>query len=355
MFSRSNILATTKRKLFSAQRHCCRAGAALLLVLGFVVLLSFLTAGILKNSRREMVWQASESSRPQLEIAARSALEATLAVIANFQSIDGAIYCPRQGWADALTLAGFEYVAKEDAWRFDDKTLIDVKFRDESGRYALNKLSSSDLATLLVALGVSTSDTDALCACFADWIDSDDNASVNGAEIDDYDSDDENDAIPPNRELRDFSEIRYIKNFPEIFLDDNGNPNELYRLLENAVSLVAESSRPNINTATPAALKALVYESGTDADAVTDYLEATNSISGTPNVFRNASDLSRASADGLANKVSFGVQTLRITTTARRGAASFTLDTLVSVSTTTAGSTSSPFKILEQTSNVIPE
>ncbi len=330
-----------------------RAGAALLLVLGFVVLLSFLTVGILQSARREMLWQAEENAKPQLEIAAHSALEVVLATIANFQSIDGAIYSPLQGWANALTLAGFEYVENDDCWKFDNKISVDVKFRDESGRFALNSISQSDFTTLFTALGISTSEIDALYDCFSDWIDSDDNARTNGAEIDDYE--DENSvAIPPNRSLREFAEIRYIKKFSDIFFDDAGTPNSLYYALENAVSLVSETTLPNINTANSETLKLLVYETDADPETISEYLSKKNS-SGTTNIFRSSSDLSRASADSLSNKVSYGIQTLRIIITARRGAAKLTLDTLLSVSSTTSSSTSSPFKILEQTENLLPE
>ena len=330
-----------------------RAGAALLLVLGFVILLSFLAIGILKNMQRELLFRAEGYAKPQLEIAAESALETTLAVLANFIEIDGALYAPQQGWAEPLTLAGFEYVAREDAWRFDERTLVSVKFRDESGRYALASMDGAALSGLFTALGVPTSETEKLADCLLDWTDADDNVRANGAEIDDYE-DAGSVAIPPNRPLRDVSELRHIFNFREMFFDDAGTPNEFFELFKNAVSLHASTGLPNINTANPAALKALTYESGADATAIFEYLDGSESISGNAGVFRNAADLSRAGAETLSGKVSFGVRTLRITVVARRGDASFVLDTLAEVSAS-AGANSSPFRIISRTVNVLAE
>lgn len=329
-----------------------RTGAALLVVLGFVVLLSMLTIGILKNAQREILWQAEGHARPQLEIAACTALESALAVIANFQNIDGAVYAPQQGWDNALSLAGFEFVAAENAWSFDEKTLITVSFFDESSRFPLNKLSESELENLFIALGISTSDSENLSACLADWIDADDNARVNGAEIDDYESLG-SECVPPNRELNDLRELRHVKYFRELFFDDNGYPNALFRRLEEAVSLVASAGKPNINTASDAALNVLCYETDADENALTEYREPRNNFAA--GIFRNANELSRTGAEALANKVSFSVRTLRITATARRGAASFVLETIAEVSASRGGSNSTPFKIIERRENILRE
>lgn len=331
-----------------------RTGAALLVVLGFVVLLSMLTVGILKNAQREILWQAEEYARPELEIAACTALDSALAVIANFQNIDGAVYAPQQGWNNALSLAGFEYVESENAWRFDDKTLISVSFFDESSRFPLNKLSESELENLFVAIGVSTSDSANLSACLADWIDSDDNARTNGAEIDDYESLD-SEFVPPNRELNDLREIRYIKHFREIFFDKEERPNGLFRRLEEAVSLIASAGRPNINTASDAALDALCYETDVDASALTEFRQPANRLSDSGGIFRNANELSRAGAESLANKISFTVRTLRITAIARRGAASFVLEASVEIASSRGGGNSNPFKIVEYKENILRE
>lgn len=329
-----------------------RSGAALLLVLGFVVLLSVLTIGILQNTQREILRQAEDYARPQLEIAANSATESALAVISNFQNIDGGIYAPQQGWEYALTLAGFEYIPAENAWRFDEKTLISVSFFDESSRFPLNKLSENELEDLFIALGISASDAANLSACLADWIDSDDNARTNGAEIDDYESLG-NEYIPPNRELTELRELRYIKNFREIFFDDSGNPNSLFRRLEEAVSLFASAGKPNINTASDATLDILCYDTDANKNSLTDYRREENKLDAGGNVFRNANELSRVGAESLANKVGFSVRTLRITATARRGAASFILETKVEISTSRSSSNSIPFKLIERKENAV--
>lgn len=329
-------------------------GIALLLVLGFVVLLSFISFGILKNMQRELLYQAEGYAKPQLEIAARAGLESTLAVLANFKSIDGALYSPQQGWAEPLALAGFEYVPAEDAWKFDKKTLFTVAFRDESGRFPLATMDAGTLSAFFVALGIATSETEKLADCLLDWTDADDNKRLNGAEIDDYDAAGTR-AIPPNCALRDLSELREILNFREIFFDDSGTPNELFTLFEEAVSLNASKGKPNINTATPAALLALTADTDADAGTILEYLNSKSSADGAPHIFRNANDLSRAGAETLANKISFNVRTLRIVVTARRGEASFVLDTLVEISTAQSQNNSSPFKIIRQTQNDLRE
>lgn len=336
-------------RFFAATRS--RAGAALLVVLGFVVLLAMLTIGILKNAQREILWQAEGYARPQLEIAACTALESALAVIANFQNIDGAVYAPQQGWSDALALAGFEYVPAENAWRFDEKTLISVSFFDESSRFPINKLSESELTALFIALGISDSDAANLSACLADWIDADDNARTNGAEIDDYEGFDA-EYIPPNRELSDLREIRHIKHFREVFFEEDDRPNALFRQLESAVSLIASSGKPNVNTASDAALNVLCYETDVNENALRDYRDPQDHFGAAGGIFRNANDLSRAGAESLANKVSFAVRTLRITATARRGTASFVLETCVEIASSRGGSNSTPFTLIERKENI---
>lgn len=335
-------------------RRRSRAGAALLLVLGFVVLLSFLTIEILKNAQREILWQAEEHARPQSEIAARAALESVLAVIANFQTIDGAIYAPEQGWNDALSLAGFTYVPAENAWRFDEKTLVSVKFTDESGRFPINELSASEFADLLLAIDVPANEIDSLYDCLKDWTDADDNSRANGAEIDDYESENAA-AIPPNRKLRDLRELRSIHRFKELFFDGNGNPNSLFRSLENVVSLRASSGKPNINTASAETLAVLCHETDVDEKTLLDYKSGEHSLEKTPRIFRNAEDLSRVGAESLANKVSFRIRTLRITITARRGNASFVLDTLAEISARRGRDNAVPFKITRQKANALYE
>lgn len=331
---------------FSAKR----SGAALLLVLGFVVLLSFLVVGIMKNAQREILSRAEEYARPELEIAARSALGATLAVIADFQTIDGAVYAPSQGWNDALALAGFEPVPEKGVYRFDEKTLVSVRFRDESARFPLAGLSDDAFRSLFLAIGVPEGEIDALRDCLADWIDADDDTRANGAEIDDYEAENA-EVVPPNRAPRELRELRFIKHFSEIFFDESGAPNPLFHRLEKTVSAYASAGLPNVNTADAETLNALAYETDCDVAALLEYREGASFDGRTGRIFRKASDLARVGAESLAGKVSFAIRTLRITVTASRGEASLTLEALVEISGSAARGNAMPFRIVECTLN----
>ncbi len=333
---------------FTRKSSAKRPGAALLLVLGFVVLLSFLVVGIMKNAQREILSRAEDYARPELEIAARSALEAALAVVADFQAIDGAVHAPSQGWGDALALAGFEPVPGEDACRFDAKTLVSVRVRDESARFPLDRLSDEAFRTLMLAIGVPEGEIDALRDRLADWTDADDDARANGAEIDDYEAENAA-AVPPNRALRDLRELRFVKGFSEIFFDEAGAPNALFRRLEKTVSPYASAGLPNVNTADAETLNALAYETDCDVAALLEYREGAGFDGRSGRVFRHASDLSRVGAESLAGKVSFAVRTLRVTVTASRGGASLTLEALVEISGAAARGNATPFRIVERT------
>ena len=85
-----------------------RRGVVLVVVLGFVLLLSWLAIAILDSVRRELAVEPRGSSRHELRVTAYQLLEVSVAVLAEIRRFEEDLYSPVQGWGIPLAYAGIE-------------------------------------------------------------------------------------------------------------------------------------------------------------------------------------------------------------------------------------------------------
>ena len=134
---------------------------------------------------------------------------------------------------------------------------IDIRIYDPTGRIPINALSDEQMSDLLEeGLGFDFSTTQELKDTWTDWIDADDNRSLNGAESDDYESLDPP-YRPANRPIESLDELKLIQTWKEEFFDEFGQPNELYYRLQSMVTTL-HNQPVNVNSASPIVLDYLL-------------------------------------------------------------------------------------------------
>ena len=222
-------------------------------VLGIVFIASILSVYLIEYSVAELKPRASSAYERSLRMDAYSALNAAVAVLEEYYEIDGGIYAASQGW---------EYPLADCRVELPRGGEMQVKITDESSKIPLSKLTSEELVSIFEEMQFSTSIAQTLAECILDWSDSDDSARLNGAERDDYDDDE---AFPPNRAIRNLSELKYIKNVRDYFFDENGLPNEYYKAFSEIVS-AEDFDKVNLNSASPQVLNMLLVIDGKTYD-----------------------------------------------------------------------------------------
>ena len=222
-------------------------------VLGIVFIASIISVYLIEYSVAELKPRASSAYERSLRMDAYSALNAAVAVLEEYYEIDGGIYAASQGW---------EYPLADGRVELPRGGEMQVKITDESSKIPLSKLTSEELVSIFEEMQFSTSIAQTLAECILDWSDSDDSARLNGAERDDYDDDE---AFPPNRAIRNLSELKYIKNVRDYFFDENGLPNEYYKAFSEIVS-AEDFDKVNLNSASPQVLNMLLVIDGKTYD-----------------------------------------------------------------------------------------
>ncbi len=227
--------------------------SVLLFVLGMIVILGFVMTQIFQYAQIELKSRATVSADYVLRSDAYDALYAVIAELEEYREIDGGLYSKLQGWGECFS-SGRVVLPSE--------TTVSVNVEDVTGKLSLPNMRNDDLIKLFEYIDIPSQDAIKLAECFKDWTDTGDEPSLNGAEKDDY-------AIgaptPPNRFIKSFNELLFIKNFPEYFADENGNPNDLYRRFTGLVSL--DTFRDiNINSVNEDVLGFILYKDDKEFD-----------------------------------------------------------------------------------------
>ncbi len=226
-----------------------RRGSLVVYILSMLFLMSALIVMIVEKAQKDLIDTASAVDTTSLRIAAYSALNATTAILEEYREIDGGLYSSLQGWTEPLS---------DNRVTFADGINVEVKVEDESAKYPLVAATSSVLEYIFQAMGFSSLESSTLADSLIDWMDTDNSTSIYGAEEGDYTE--SYSPKPPNRSLRDFSELKFIKNFDRYFFDEDGVENDYYNTFMTLVSL-EEFSQVNINEA-PYLLLSALFDAG---------------------------------------------------------------------------------------------
>lgn len=203
-------------------------GLAFLLVLWVVAMLTILLGSFALIARTE-------------NIQARHMFDTTQARYAAEAGLNLAVYEMRK--ADPMLRwvgDGRPYV-----FGFGDAE-VEVRITDDSGKINLNGADSKVLTNLFTARGVPPDRAEALAAAVKDWIDGDDETSLNGAEDPDYKAAGLSYG-PANAQFSTVSELQQVL----------GMNYELFTRVEPALTIFTGQSMPNAQYAPLEALEAM--------------------------------------------------------------------------------------------------
>ncbi len=300
-----------------APRTRATAGSVIVLVLVFVVLLTFVVTAFLEEATSRIRYHGLFHNRDDLRVDAYSALEISLAVISQYREVEGALWGPAQGWGDPLGTVGFSPAHAGS---------VTVAFEDESARLPLQSLDYDSLLVLFRALGFDLPQAQALADGLLDWQDEDDLRRLSG-----FDGDDYRDMNPPyrpaNAPVQSWDEFRLIRPFNTLFWDEEGMPTPAWQQFRSAVSLFHRGP-VNVNNAPPLVLDVLQEKGVLDVRSFNAFRAGPDGVIGT----EDDRLLRGATADfpmGEGGLVSSGIELLRVRVEAVRGEARFVLEGLV--------------------------
>lgn len=254
----------------SSRRHFRKSGSVLIAVLGFLFIGSILVTIIIERAVRDITYRGVQDYRPDFRREAFSALQACIAVLAEYKEIDGQLSGAGQGWDDLLSHADY---TPQAGFR------VSARIRDESGRIPLNSENPELIIALFDKLEINLTEAERLADALVDWIDADDLVRNFGAENETYEA--KNPPYrPANRPIRSFQELRLIEGFDRTFWDETGQPNALFASLREHVSLYHQG-RIHVHGAPTLILETLATLTQADTFLLTQHLAGPDGILGT--------------------------------------------------------------------------
>jgi general secretion pathway protein K len=288
-------------------------------VLALVMLAAFFLSRFIERAMTEMLVEMRARHATQLRGEAYSALEATLAVLADYQAEDGGLFSPAQGWGDPLSAVDYTPAAG---------THVEVEFIDESGKLSLPQLDKLALEELGRFLDLKDMDATRFADALLAWTRSNHVSSHYETDPRNYEF-----ADPPHkapaRPIESFEELASVAIVRDFLYDEHGEPNERWERLKQAVSLY-DFPTANLNGASEEAL----ILAGLDLNQAGQILDFNagkgRRASDPPQYFRNLADAQHllGSAVGLPGFAT-SVQCLRIRVTAREGSSALRLEAVV--------------------------
>jgi general secretion pathway protein K len=297
-----------------------RRGSVIVVILALVTLTAFLLTAFVERSMTEMLVESRARMSDRLRADAHSALEATLAVLADYKALDDGLRSPAQGWGEPL--AGLELPRRPG-------TTVEIRFEDETGRLSLPRLAAPMLEELARQIGVKEADTKVFAEALLVWTKDTGTSSRFETDPRNYEYSDPPHR-PPGRALESFNELAAIAGVRELLYTE-GRPNALYERFVHAVSR-HDFPETNLNTATADALQL----AGLDQNQIARLQQLNSGSAATRPAGVRPWFRSLGEAQTLAGIVGrlpgFGtrVHCLRIAVTVREGPTAFHLDAVVS-------------------------
>jgi type II secretory pathway component PulK len=285
-------------------------GSVVIFVLGVILLATFLMTRLMDRAAVELAAENKAVRRSDLRQEAISALEASLAVLADFAAVDGGLRDPADGWEHPLELI---------AYAPSEGTFAEVSVADETGRLSLPQADDEELARYLEAIGCPPTATDSLVDALLTWT-KPDHISLDGDGLEFPSA-----ALPynaPQRPLRSFEELRAIPAARELFFDGQGRWNELGLRFKSGVSLFSFPAT-NVNTAGVEPLLA----SGLDRDRIAAIADARRAHAQPGAAYRSPAELAGAwGREGTPPGLGTEATCLRLDVQVRQGGRSYRLD-----------------------------
>jgi Type II secretion system (T2SS), protein K len=294
-----------------------RRGSVLIIVLVTLLFAALLLTRLIETSGPDLIIAMRLADRDRLRADAYGALETTLAALEDFRVVDGSLYAPTQGWSDPLDYAG--YVPREGV-------TVAVGFEDESAKLSLPHLNLDTLNALLVQLGLTVPDAARVADALFGWTHNSHIAAESATSAEVYEQGNPP-AEPPYRSLRSFDELAGIAVARDFFYEADGRPKPLLDDFKQAVSLYRFNTT-NLNSAGSVVLLASGWDAS-QASALQKYLATAVSATRTRPYVRSLKELRAQVGNAPTRNLGAQIQVLRITVTARQGAAQLQVSALV--------------------------
>lgn len=304
------------------------SGAALVLVLWVVLILTLLTMGLALTMQVEMKIASLQDQSFQCDVLARAGIE----------------LARQQLMADIDPTTDIAADAFKELWctnpdLYEDHELgngtFTVRVLPEDGKLNINTLSTAPeaLRYFFELLAIPPSDIDVLVDSIADWIDLDNNPRINGAENDVYEKLDPP-YRPKNGPIDRLEELLLIQGMtPDLFYGrTTGQP--LHELLTSL-----SGGKVNVNVAPPIVLAVLLGLDLSQAEGIVSYRNGEDGIPGTEDdriLFSQAdlllasSSLTQEELQALENVLDFKSYFFTIISEGRVGTVSRTIRATVS-------------------------
>lgn len=293
-------------------------GSVLVIVMMAVLFATFALIAFMERASNDLLVDQRDVLNRRLRAEAYSALEVTLSVLEVFRGVGNGLRSPTEGWGDPLAFAG--YVPGEGRE-------VQVAFEDESGKISLPRANATVLTSLFMNWQMPQPDAEMLTDALLGWMDRSHVSSTVLAPQ--YDLS----AIPfevPGRPLKSFQELAAIDHAREVFYDQDGRPNDLWRRFADSVSLL-DFEQPNLNGARPDTLAAMGQFDEVQQQNLVDYLGGKGMYQAQgPGFFQNPTDAQRIAGPS-GNMGAFGttIRALRIIVTVIDGQTEFRLAAVI--------------------------
>lgn len=290
-------------------------GSVIVLVLALITLAAFFLSRLIERATTELLVESRAQQSARLRADAFSALETSLAVLADYAAVDGGLHSPAQGWGEPLRQTDFAPRAGIE---------VDVQVEDESGRLSLPRLDQPALEKLGREIGLKEADAARFADGLLSWTRRE-HTSVR------YETDPRNYEYeqPPHhapaRAIASFGELAAVAVARDLFFTKEGQPTPLLDRFRERVSLY-DFPTTNLNGASA---DTLAY-AGLDRSQVSRVLDLnqrkTRLAPGTPPYFRSLAE-AQATLGGAASLTGFDTVTrcLRVKVTVREGPSAYRL------------------------------
>ncbi len=299
-------------------RSSPRRGSVLVIVLVTLLFTSFALVLFIEQASTDLLVESRDATAARLRRDAYSTLEATLATLEDFRRAGGGLHSPAEGWGDPLGFSG---------WRPREGCTAEVTLEDESGKLSLPHADAATLVTLFKAWDLKPSDADRLADALLGWMRRDYVPTT--ALVPDYDAGDVPFAAPA-RPLRSFGELAAVDYARDVFYDEHGRPNDLWRRFTATFSLY-DYAQLNLNAAPGDVLTAIGFPDAAQQQRLHDYLAGTGGYTSQGPSWLTSASQAAAPLGTSALPAGTGalVRALRVNVTIHEGSTVFRLSAVV--------------------------
>ncbi len=265
------------RSIAAEVSRAAQRGSVIIFVLGVILLTAFFLTRLMDRAAVELAAESKASSRTAMRQEAYSAMEASLAVLADYAAADNGLHATEQGWGRPLDLMDYTPTAGYK---------VDVTVEDETGKISLPTVDETVLRGYLDAIGCPATSLDGLVDALMVWTKANYVPQSGEYSAESF----AGSALPykaPQRALRSFEELRAIPAAQKVFFDEQGHWNELGQQFMAGASLF-QFAASNVNSARPEGMLAL----GLDVPHIDSLVQAREANRSSNSFYRSAGELS---------------------------------------------------------------